>query len=557
MGRTIFEVGIANESGNSATVNASGQLAVDASVSIGAVTVGVSGQTVYLAATEVSGTNPFIYLTQSGAVISGIPHKLVVGFSGEIAIAKISGETVTVSNLSGINVIANTSGSTVIGKISGETVSTTISGNVVNVSGNAVRISGGVVQISGQVVNTSGGVSKISGETVISKISGETIIAQISGQTVVTNIDLSGVTLNVDNVSADISGQTVVAEVSGQLISFPSGIGVRISGETVVASLAITGEDISGGTVRLWQGSGHNGVFLTSQSGNIFGVLDDSGRLAVSTSGATVGVTSGTGVRISGETITVVSGTGVRISGETIVLTSGAGVRVSGEIIIAKISGEHTRVSGETFRIWQGSGHNGVYLTNQSGTLFGVIDTSGRLAVTTSGVSVSVVSGTGVRISGETIILTSGAGVRISGETVATTISGNIVTAANTLSGNVAIGGVTSLSGVAILAAEPVKSLFVAYETLMITAASGGTQLLSGDSRVVTIRNAGVSGTSMFVGSSGTNRAPWMATNRSGRGWRIDDGDSLTVSINNPNLIRVVTLSTTSGEPVTYAINNY
>ena len=536
MGRTIFEVGIANESGTSVGVNASGQLAVETTVNVGAITVGVSGQTVYLAATEVSGTNPFVYITQSGKGLSGIPHKLVVGFSGETAIAKISGETVSVSNLSGTPVITSISGDTVIAKTSGET-------HISKISGESVIVTSGQVQVTSGIV-----VAKTSGETHISKISGETIIALISGQTIAAEVDLSGVTLNVDTVTTDISGQTVVAEVSGQIIRFGTSgfsyaqlqgwdytnsgwVDVAVDESGVVAVSASVSAEISGDTVRIWQGSGHNGIYLTSQSGNIFAVLDDSGRLAVTTSGVSVGVVSGTGVRVSGETITVVSGTGVRVSGETITVngtvavTSGTGVRISGDTIVLT-SGAGVRVSGET---------------------------------------ITVVSGTGVRVSGESVIVRSGqvqitSGIvvaKVSGETVVTTVSGNILTAANTLSGNVAVGGVTSLSGIAMLTAEPVKSLFVAYNTLPITALSGGTQLLSGDSRTVVIRNVGKSGTSMFIGSSGTNRAPWMETNKSGRGWRVDDGDSLTISINNPNLIRVVTLTATSGEPVTYAINNY
>src|SRR5512145_244965 len=66
-------------------------------------------------------------------------------------------------------------------------------------------------------------------------------------------------------------------------------------------------------------------------------------------------------------------------------------VATSGQEIIAKISGETvvanvvTDISGQTVRLWRGSGHNAVYLTNQSGTLPAIIDASGRLAVTNSG----------------------------------------------------------------------------------------------------------------------------------------------------------------------------
>ena len=69
---------IVDISGNPCQVNASGQLAVEAVVNVGATTVAVSGETVYFAALETSGTFPNIYVTQSGAPVSGIPHRLVV-----------------------------------------------------------------------------------------------------------------------------------------------------------------------------------------------------------------------------------------------------------------------------------------------------------------------------------------------------------------------------------------------------------------------------------------------------------------------------------------------
>ena len=84
---------------------------VNADVSLEGASISVSGQVIRTSVTEVSGTFPFLYVTQSGKDISGIPHKLVVAFSGETSIAKISGETVI----------------------------SEISGSIVNISGNKVR----------------------------------------------------------------------------------------------------------------------------------------------------------------------------------------------------------------------------------------------------------------------------------------------------------------------------------------------------------------------------------------------------------------------------------
>lgn len=663
MGGGLKTRGIENLSGFIANVNQSGQLAVEAVVNVGAVSAGISGQLVYIAASDSSGVFTPVPITQSGGIIDNAPYKLIVGFSGDtvstsvsgdVIIGKISGETVSIAG--GVTISGNVVNTSISGnvvnitdqrvRISGDTVSvaglaglqvtTSVSGNVVNTS-----VSGNVVQISGQTIRseTSGetaylvsgqntvqlisgfNIVKTSGQTHISKISGETVIAQISGQFVNTSIDLSGVTLNVDNITTNVSGQVVVGEISGQTIRFGTSgfsnvnlqaydysgntwnnLAVSTSGGHSLNVAASFQADISGQTVRTFAASGQNAVYLTNQSGNLAVIVDASGRLAVTNSGVTVSVLSGTGIRISGETIVLTSGAGVRISGETVALTSGAGVRISGETValtsgagvrisgetVAITSGAGVRISGETVALWGASGRNPIYITNQSGTLPVIIDASGRMAVTISGgnvtlnqtvtatvsgnavnvsgntvtaitsVSGNVVtinSGAGVRISGETISQASGTGVRISGETVIARISGETVTAANTVSGNIPIASLSTISGVALMAVEPTMTFFMAYQTLMITAASGGAALLSGDSRVVTVRNIGQSGSIMFVGSSGTSRAPWVATEFSGWGYQLKDGDSLTMRCFNPAVVRVVSL--TSGQPVSYAINNY
>ena len=58
--------GITSESGYLAQVNSSGELSVSTVVNVGAVTVGISGQTIYLSATNVSGEFPPVYVTTSG-----------------------------------------------------------------------------------------------------------------------------------------------------------------------------------------------------------------------------------------------------------------------------------------------------------------------------------------------------------------------------------------------------------------------------------------------------------------------------------------------------------
>ena len=132
------------------------------------------------------------------------------------------------------------------------------------------------------------------------------------------------------------SNAVLVQGRSGQLAL------VTNDGKLAVDATVSAEAEISGQTTRLWQGSGHNGVYITSQSGNIFSILDDSGRLAMTNSGV---VTIG---KISGETINAL-------------------------------------MSGSIVALWGASGRNPIYITNQSGNLSMIIDDSGRAAVTNSG----------------------------------------------------------------------------------------------------------------------------------------------------------------------------
>lgn len=174
-------------SGNTAQVNASGQLAVEAAVSLGAVTTSISGETVYL----VSGENTV---------------QLTSGYN----IVKISGEVV---------------------KISGSVVVTSVSGNAVSVSGQTMRLISGHndvtiwafdpsgarynqlwVSDSGQhslkvdaVVDVGAVTSSVSGETVY-LVSGQNTVQLTSGYNIV-----------------KISGETIVGKISGETIHLVSG----------------------------------------------------------------------------------------------------------------------------------------------------------------------------------------------------------------------------------------------------------------------------------------------------------------------------------------------
>ena len=103
---------------------------------------------------------------------------------------------------------------------------------------------------------------------------------------------------------------------------------------------------------------------------------------------------------------------------------------------------------------------------------------------------------------------------------------------------------------------QATKSIFKTYTTLMITNSSGGTQLLSGNSTSVSIKNLGISGTYMFVGSSGTNNLPWAQAEQSGLGWFLGPKDSVTIPMPNPNLLYVaVAPASRSGQRISYMIS--
>jgi hypothetical protein len=96
-------------------------------------------------------------------------------------------------------------------------------------------------------------------------------------------------------------------------------------------------------------------------------------------------------------------------------------------------------------------------------------------------------------------------------------------------------------------------------DSLLITGASGGVALLSGDVLRVIVRNIGESGTVMFVGGSGDY--PWVASGQanfpffSGKGLWLRDGDGATIHTGNMANVRVV--SHTSGQYVSYLGEQY
>jgi hypothetical protein len=238
--------------------------------------------------------------------------------------------------------------------------------------------------------------------------------------------------------------------------------------------------------------------------------------------------------------VSLISGVNiVKVSGESVVVRSGlieiasGRVSVSGSVIVTSVSGNVViaQTSGDTVRLV--SGHNTVAIQ--------AFDLSGlawnNLAVDTSG----------------------GSALKITGNLSASTdVSGQIIRSILSVSGNppTPLASITTTSGAALLTMQATKSVFKSYITLQITNLSGGTQLLSGQSTVVSIRNLGISGTYMFVGSSGTGNLPWAQAEQSGLGWYLGPKDAVTIPIPNPDLLFVaVAPASRSGQRISYMIS--
>ena len=353
--------------------------------------------------------------------ISGQPIRnsgQMVSVSGIVA-AKVSGETITISNTGFLT--------------------TTLSGNMVSISGQPVvasvttNISGQVVQISGQTVVAS----------VTTNISGQTVVSEVSGQA----LRVSGSMVAISGQPVLISGQTVVASVTTNI----SGQVVLISGQTVVASVTT---NISGQTV-VAEVSGQ--LVLTSVSGQMAAI---SGQ-AVQISGQTLNVSTSGQVAylVSGNNPVQISGEAVRISGQTLAV-SGSIALNAGTIVLTTVSGNVVNISGN------------VVATSISGN---IVNVSGQVASVSVSGNMVTVSGQPASISGQTVLAnvsgnfsTSG-NFMIIGETT-TTDTANITTA-----GDLA-GGTLSLTTVSYMQAWEDTS--AQFKRIRVTAS--GAQGISG-----------------------------------------------------------------------------
>ena len=402
------------------SVDASGEIRVEATAEVSGQSVKISGETVI---SKISGEIVSLPVTQN------------VKISGETVIAKVSGEILSlpstqVVKISGETITAKTSGETHIAKISGEKIyPITLSGDYVVISGQVIsKISGETViaKTSGETVSLpSSQAVKVSGEMIyVETQSGQAIYTQISGYSIVANVSGEVVKISGETVISKASGETVIAKVSGEKV-----YAITASGDYISISGDLTA-DVSGQPVKV---SGEV-VYVITRSGDYVVISGDLTATADISGQTTYVLThSGDYVVVSGE-VRLPSSQVVKISGETVSLPATQVVKVSGEAIIAKTSGEivslpatqKVKMSGEK-----------VYTNTLSGDYVVV---SGQVIAEISGETVDIKTPTSVFTGPKQIIgAISGGIVLVSGDVVSVSLK-----ASGKNSGDVYLGG-TSL----------------------------------------------------------------------------------------------------------------
>lgn len=560
--------------------------------------VWISGQTLQISTetfnARVSGETVYLFSGRNIVQISGQVVNAIV--SGGIS---VSGSPVRVSGQ--VQYLPNDQVNNVVW-ISGQTI--TVAGGV-NVSGAAVRTSGEVQYLANDGINN---VVRISGQTVqiagtiavAASLSGNVVrLAGFNGSGLDTVPGAGGASGQIGLLVGGISGQTVIALISGAMVNV-SGQAIRISGETVIANISgqtvnvAGGVNVSGSVVRLADinGSGLSSVRIGDQNALVVSVSGQPVTATVSIS--ELGV-SGAVVRTQRLPPAVIrtrpvlavgsqSGGSALLSGDVFALSL---QMLQGEAGVVYVGSEtDPPFSGKGFVVYPGGAYNvetdnfnrvRLFATTSGakvsyiGLQYSDVVASGAQVTTviTGPISVSgqvlyLVSGqNSAQISGQTVATSvSGQPVRVSGETVIAQISGQSVQISGQkveaevfASGHTRIGFVTAPQdnrnwlGVA----PAPRYRYKVYDTQSIPGSSGGVALLSGSSYSVSVRNIGQSGTVMYLGISGD--FPWVTNQTSGHGWQLLDGDAITVPIDNPAWLRVVSL--TSGQRVSYAISNY
>ena len=413
---------IGDVSGNLGTINASGQLRVEAAVSIPPVSADVSGNTIRFTN---DGVNNVVSISGQTVVAS---VNVAANVSGNIVylvndsvnnVTKISGQLVVVSGT-----VRTLSGSTT--NVSGNTVS--VSGIVTVNSLPVISISGNAIQISGQTVTVANAVSTgVSGQTIYLVNNGVNNVVQISGQTVV-----ASVTTNISGQVVATSGTTVylVADSVNNKVRI-SGEAVKISGQLVNVGIVVDVVDVNlldanSDTIEIFPNTGDDTSFNTTQPVLLtadanHGYDATSNRwVRLRTTGSGDGfrlIVSISGQPIQGSFAASVSGQPVLISGQTVVAS--VTTNISGQLVatsgtVQTLSGSVTQVSGQTIRLVDDKINNVVWI-------------SGQVVTATVSLGATPTSGDAARVSGQTVYLPNDSinnVVKVSGQFV--TVSGSV-----------------------------------------------------------------------------------------------------------------------------------
>ncbi len=147
------------------------------------------------------------------------------------------------------------------------------------VTSGQVQITSGAVTISGNAVNVVSGQVQVTSGIVVALTSGQSNVVT-SGQIQITSgaVTISGNAVNVVSGQVQVMSGVLVAKISGESVRFgTSGFSyahiqgfdydvatfrnAALTESGHLKTTASVSADISGTTVRIWQGSGHNGVY--------------------------------------------------------------------------------------------------------------------------------------------------------------------------------------------------------------------------------------------------------------------------------------------------------
>ena len=434
-----------------------------------------------------------------------------------------------------------------------------------NVSGNAVRISGETVRvISGDVLRVAQNAdTTYDAHSLIVTIGQDGNLAEVNanlGDALASFVGLMTYTTlygyeEVNDISRRIrvtasgrgvsgihhklvvtfSGDSIIGSVSGNMVSI-SGQPVSVSGNMI--STSGQPSPISGQKVRLQaydpSGDTYNDLIVNQSGGN---------KLVVEASVTT---------NISGQTVYLVSGqNNVQISGQL--------VAVSGTVATS-VSGNALRISGQT--TYPVSGNAYLHIFDPSGATWNEVwvgrsgDHIPSVFLTDGGEQAQILTQFSDGMSTGTDPLVVAANIAAYDQ-VDNDLKRVRVTASGQGVSGIVHRLVVAFSGDVTKPQTPTQ--IRTRDTLLITGASGGIALLSGDVLRVTVKNIGISGTVMYVGGSGDY--PWVASGQtifpffSGRGFHLRDGEGVTIHTSNMAFVRVV--SHTSGQYISYLGEQY